>query len=431
MAPADKLTHYLFRYPAKFHAPVAKALFERFTTVGDTVLDPFVGSGTALIEGTLLDRHCIGVDVDPVAVAVSRSKTRRFDTDELSRMVTRLIEALAHFDRGSEAYAALATNDISDEEASDTIAREGLWVPAIPNLHHWFRRYVVVDLARILKEVRRRRGGSAERELLMLFFGSIVRNASNADPVPVSGLEVTAHMRRLDEDGRIVDPFTLMRRALSKGLKAVDAWSTALGDRPPPIVLEGDATTDVRGLPSVVDAVVTSPPYHNAVDYYRRHQLEMFWMGLIATHSDRLALLPRYIGRPRIPASHPRLQEPWPEEGLAAEWERAIAARNLGRAQDFRHYMLSMSRALRRLALRTNPESPVVMVIGQSAWNGGQIPTVSLFEALAHPWFYTSETLWYPVHNRYMSYARHNGANIDREHVVVLRRSETPVTDLL
>jgi hypothetical protein len=29
-----------------------------------------------------------------------------------------------------------------------------------------------------------------------------------------------------------------------------------------------------------------------------------------------------------------------------------------------------------------------------------------------------------------MSYARRNGANIDREHVVVLRRTETPIDRL-
>jgi 23S rRNA G2445 N2-methylase RlmL len=80
--PTVKLTHYLFRYPAKFHPPVAAALIERFTEPGDVILDPFVGSGTALIEGAFLDRACFGVDVDPVAVAVAHGKTRRYDVDE-------------------------------------------------------------------------------------------------------------------------------------------------------------------------------------------------------------------------------------------------------------------------------------------------------------------------------------------------------------
>jgi hypothetical protein len=183
-------------------------------------------------------------------------------------------------------------------------------------------------------------------------------------------------------------------------------------------------------LPSRVDAVITSPPYHNAVDYYRRHQLEMYWLGLTASHEERLALLPQYIGRPRIRASHPLLREAWPTAGLAVEWEREIARISAQRALDFKHYMLAMSRVLRRLAERTVAGAPVIMVIGHSAWNGGQIPTSALFQELAGEWFEADETLWYPVRNRYMSYTRHNGANIDREHVVVLRRTDAEVRGL-
>ena len=400
-----KLTHYLFRFPAKFHPPVVAALFERYTKPGQVVLDP-------------------------LAVAVAAGKTRHYDIVEAGRLVDRLLDALEPLDRGSDAYAALALHDISEVELNSSVKREKLWVPAIPNLEHWFRRYVILDLARIHRQVRRRRGGAAERDFLALLFASVIRNASNADPVPVSGLEVTAHMRRLDEAGRIVDPFRLMRRALSRGLVAAQEWSDALGDRSSPTVLVGDATAEVPGLPPTVDAVITSPPYHNAVDYYRRHQLEMYWLGLTPTHHDRLALLPRYIGRPRIPQSHPLLREPWPTDGLAAEWEREIAAVSRRRAVDFRHYMLAMSRTMRRLASRTKLGAPVVMVIGQSAWNGAQIPTAALFEEIAGPWFACDETLWYPVRNRYMSYARHNGANIDREHVVALRRTDAPVASL-
>jgi hypothetical protein len=33
---------------------------------------------------------------------------------------------------------------------------------------------------------------------------------------------------------------------------------------------------------------------------------------------------------------------------------------------------------------------------------------------------------WYPVKNRHMSYGRRNGANIDREYVLVFRRTDRP-----
>ena len=40
-----RYTHYLFRYPAKFHPPIAQALLERYTEPGDWVHDGFCGSG--------------------------------------------------------------------------------------------------------------------------------------------------------------------------------------------------------------------------------------------------------------------------------------------------------------------------------------------------------------------------------------------------
>src|SRR6202521_3592528 len=40
-------------------------LIEAFTKPGDTVLDPFCGSGSTLVAARDLDRHFIGVELDP------------------------------------------------------------------------------------------------------------------------------------------------------------------------------------------------------------------------------------------------------------------------------------------------------------------------------------------------------------------------------
>lgn len=425
-AASEVSIHRLFRYPAKFHPPVVQALLERYTQPDDVVYDPFVGCGTLLVEAALGGRHAIGVDVDPVAVFISRAKTRAYDPARVRRACRTLAERLDQHDRGGAAYKRLQFEDISERTLRRVARSEELFVPQIPRLDHWFRRYVVVDLGRIEREIRLLRVDADTRLLLRMLFASIIRNASNADPVPVSGLEVTSHMRKRDEDGRIVDPFALMRRALRRGADAAIEWAELLPDCAIPRAVRADATTRVSMIPRQVDAVITSPPYHNAVDYYRRHQLEMFWLGFTVSQEDRLSLLPHYIGRPRIPARHPLLASGVALAGLAQSWETQIAARDEGRARDFKHYMLSMRAVMDRLAERTACGAPVVFVVGQSAWNGGQIPTVALFKELAAPHFEVLESLWYPVINRYMSYERRNGASIDREHVVALQRTTAP-----
>lgn len=52
-------------HPAPFPIELAERLIRMFSFVGDTVLDPFVGTGTTPIAAARCGRHSIGVEVDP------------------------------------------------------------------------------------------------------------------------------------------------------------------------------------------------------------------------------------------------------------------------------------------------------------------------------------------------------------------------------
>ncbi|QDZ15872.1 TRM11 family SAM-dependent methyltransferase [Humibacter ginsenosidimutans] len=411
-------THRLFRYPAKFHPPVVDALLKRYTTSGGLVLDPFCGSGTTLVEAAVNGRRSAGSDVDPLAVAIAHAKSRQYDVEVVQKTAQRLTDRLAEVERPLSAYEDFKFTDLDESEYAKEIG--DLWVPQIPKLFHWFRRYVVVDLAQLHGMIAAVEHEGA-RELLLIVFAAIIRNSSNADPVPVSGLEVTSHMKRLDEEGRLVNPFALYRKKLASALLSIREYADALvDDALVPEVFECDATE--LTLKQKADAIITSPPYHSAVDYYRRHQLEMYWLGLTAGQSERLELLPKYIGRSRVPASHPSLVEPWKPTPLAAAWEAQMEKSSPSRARDFRAYMASMAKVFARLANLLPADAPALFVVGRSAWDGDDIPTDELFVEMAAHLFELDEHLTYPVINRYMSYARRNGASIDEEHVLVLRR---------
>ncbi|WP_083975137.1 DNA methyltransferase [Herbidospora daliensis] len=419
----NKYTHQLFRYPAKFHPPVVGALLERFTSIGDVVLDPFVGSGTALVECAVSGRRSVGVDIDPLAIQVALAKTREYDLDDVAAAIADLHKGLNGIERPAAEYERRMFADISTEEFDNLISGENLWIPEIPRLDHWFRRYVTIDLARIKRLISEIDAMPSTRILIDIAFASIIRNSSNADPVPVSGLEYTSHMKARDEKGRLVNPFALLRTALKRMLPAVQQYRSAVAESPlQPTLVHGNATRiDSLGLDKV-DAVITSPPYHNAVDYYRRHQLEMFWLGLTVSQEERLQLLPGYIGRPRIAAKDPLLGMPWNPGPLADEWERSIREVNLQRALDFRHYVTAMTMAFSGLSRLLASGSPAVFVVGHSVWNGKEIPTRDLFAEMCSSSFVLDQQLWYPIVNRYMSYARRNSASIDREYVLVFRR---------
>ncbi|MGN7968817.1 DNA methyltransferase [Microbacterium sp. 22296] len=410
------LTHRMFRYPAKFHVPVAAGLIEQFSTPGQTILDPFCGSGTILVEASVRGRSSVGTDLDPLAVAVSRAKTSSFPPGQLESVTERLQTCLATLRRPDSEYLALAKSDLTDDDYRRAL--DGLWVPAIPRLRHWFRNYVIIDLARIRSQILKLELAPAIERWIMVVFASIIRNASNADPVPVSGLEVTAHMRRLDAAGRVINPFALLDKALGRAVRGATAYASERSPATSTSVFQSDATT--LQTPTQPDVIITSPPYQNAVDYYRRHQLEMFWLDLTSTQADRLALQPSYIGKHRVAASNPILKAPWAPSPTAQEWLDRMQEQAPPRARDFRAYMTSMDAVFARWADLLPAGGLAVCVVGRSTWNGANIPTDELFLEMAQGRFSMLDHLSYPVKNRYMSYARRNGADIAEEHVLVL-----------
>ena len=68
-------THDFYRYPARFSPSFARAIIEKFTRPGEMVLDPFMGSGTTLVEARAASRHAIGTDISSLAVFLAQVKT--------------------------------------------------------------------------------------------------------------------------------------------------------------------------------------------------------------------------------------------------------------------------------------------------------------------------------------------------------------------
>ena len=62
------------QHPAVFPATIPEFFIKLFTQPGDTVLDPFAGSGTTLIQAYEMDRHSIGIEVMPEYCQLIRNR---------------------------------------------------------------------------------------------------------------------------------------------------------------------------------------------------------------------------------------------------------------------------------------------------------------------------------------------------------------------
>jgi tRNA G10 N-methylase Trm11 len=91
--------HGLHRYKAKYFPRFARTLVAHEIESGgssEPILDPFVGSGTTLVESSLLGVASVGVDIDPLSVLITQAKL-----DLMNTSVTELQSAIKQLGRPS------------------------------------------------------------------------------------------------------------------------------------------------------------------------------------------------------------------------------------------------------------------------------------------------------------------------------------------
>lgn len=76
------------KYRGNWSPYVPRNLILRYSNPGDWVLDQFMGSGTTLVEAKLLNRHAVGVDINPQSVSISETNLQ-FQCETNSKIFTR------------------------------------------------------------------------------------------------------------------------------------------------------------------------------------------------------------------------------------------------------------------------------------------------------------------------------------------------------
>jgi hypothetical protein len=230
-------------------APELALRHVRTLTSESTVLDPMVGSGTTLRCAADHGHVGIGFDVDPLAVLMTRVWTAPLDVGRLRRRADDVLATARSYQTSPEFYAA------SDETRTF--------------LEYWFGPTQRDDLARLAGILRRTRGpiGDALRLALSRIIITKERGASLARDVSHS----RPHRVALESDYDVGRGF----------LRSVEQLAVKLERSPPPGGVQA-CIGDARDLPLLdrsVDAVITSPPYLNAIDYLRGHRMTLVWLG--------------------------------------------------------------------------------------------------------------------------------------------------------
>ncbi|MBI1800249.1 MAG: hypothetical protein HYR71_01305 [Chloroflexi bacterium] len=389
-------------------------------------MDPFTGSGTVQVEAIIRGISSVGVEVDPLACIIARAKTTPIDPKRSRKSLDAIKTILApvvpnHLDRELR-----PGSDISEERFETEIAR--LTIPPIPNITHWFRRYVIIDLARILSALEQVDLTRNEKLFFKACIAAIIRRVSNADPDPVSGLEVTSLQaeRNLKRKIKVFAEFLARTRQAIEGMEQL--WNRYRGNEAGAVarVIQGDTLqltnllADVSLAQDGFPLVITSPPYCRAVEYSRRHQLEMYWLGLVHNPTEQIALTHTYIGRKLVRSTD------WDEQvdfGITRlnRTLNQIADHDPIKARTVRHYFYSIQSVFQELDETVRRTGTVVYVIGDSVCCGVPIATADFVVGLAADNFDLKKRFSYALRNHYMQYGLWNGDGIKREHVLIFK----------
>ena len=426
--PLCDYTHSLFRYPAKFHRPVVRWALANSAKKRQVVLDPFAGSGTLNVEALLAGRPSVGIDLDPLACFVATAKTTVLDPNCLDRALERIKRKARAIMRTELELERLIGSDISEDVYNR--GREKFWIPNIPNITHWFKRHVILDLASLLhllkEEVRLR---DPERNFFLACFAAVIRRVSNADPTPVSGLEVTSVQAKRNETREInvVDEFLHKSRMAIHGMREV--WAAVRVRKCPAAtrIICGDAreieNVVVYNAPELLpfSLVVTSPPYCSAVEYGRRHKLEMYWLNLVDGQNTHAALSRSYIGHRNMAEGRSNCLREFGITPLDRLLQR-IGDLSFKRAVALERYFASIEKFIYELARVTEMNADFVCVIGNSTCAGLEVRTASFIQELASEHFQLRSSFAYAIQNHHMQYGLRNGRGIREEVVLVFKR---------
>lgn len=279
-----KHVHRLHPYLGKFIPQLVEVFLRKYFAPGQTVLDPFCGSGTTLVQANELGIHSIGYDVSAFNVLLCRAKTQAYDLDRLRQ------EALEALHRAEAAGTAVV-------QQSAPAAAQGVPELAEVNsayLREWFAPRALAQLLAYRHAIET--GGYEYQDLLRVILSRSARSA-----------RLTTHFdldfpRRPQTEpywcykhSRICQPTTdasrFLRRYTEDALRRVEEFSRVRTGAAVRVYHEDSRRCT---LPPV-DGVVTSPPYLGLIDYHDQHAYAYHLLGL----EDRrdLEIGPAYRGR--------------------------------------------------------------------------------------------------------------------------------------
>lgn len=259
-ADTKDFTHCYHNYPAMMIPQVARTLIQEFRPDGKFALlfDPYMGSGTSLVEASLLGINSIGTDLNPLARLMTKVKTTHYN-------ITEIQSAFSNIQLGLGFY--------SPEKVKNTD------FDRISNYTFWYSKDSLLCLSYIGQLIDEL--SSTCKDFFKLILSEVVREASFTR----NGEFKRFRMKEEKLKSYKPDVFKLFSTKVLRNIHGLEQFNSIDCKNIQAQIFDFNSSIEIPSdiLPNdSVDMIVTSPPYgdsHTTVAYGQFSRWANEWFG--------------------------------------------------------------------------------------------------------------------------------------------------------
>ncbi len=263
-----KHVHRLHPYLGKFIPQLVEVFLKEYFTKGDYILDPFMGSGTTLIEANILGMHSAGIEISYFNCLIAEIKTKKYDLELAGKEVKEILIKTTEYSNWLN-HGKIAPTYLDREYKRLKTDSE--------YLNTWFSDKALQEILFYKKEIKNYKN----QDLLKIILSRATRSArlithfDLARPTkPIREKYYCIKHRRecqpIDEAMKFINRYgwdTLRR------IKEFDNLRTNAKIK----VIQGDSRyidfKDIKGYKGgKFNGIFTSPPYVGLIDYHDQHK---------------------------------------------------------------------------------------------------------------------------------------------------------------
>lgn len=259
-ADTKEYTHCYHNYPAMMIPQIARRLIEEYGARASSLLDPYCGTGTSLVEASMKGMDVHGCDLNPMARLIAETKTLRIEPQVLELYLKEYNNHIFSLNFGRAKILPAA--------------------PAFDNIEFWFKPKTVDKLAALKQFVSGIREESV-RKFFLVAFSETVRECSLTRNCEFKLYRMPERQR----EGFDPDVYAVMTAKLARNHLGLLGYLERVKGKKFKVRVHALNSSESMGemREKSVGMVVTSPPYGDSkttVAYGQFSRLSNQWMGV-------------------------------------------------------------------------------------------------------------------------------------------------------